>query len=124
MGEALINNLGGILTGIALVLTALTSFISVWRNGNRAVNIQAEQERIRTEVMAEQQKQNKHLEVIEGKVDGGMTTLQTAIANIATVATTANTMAASQAVTPAVPVERPTRDTALPGRRDSDKSKS
>jgi len=83
---ALMNNL----TGVALVITSVTGLISVWRNGNKTATLQEEQTKAKIEFMAEQVKQNKHLEVIEGKVDGGLTTLQSAIAHIATSATAAN----------------------------------
>ena len=121
---ALLNNL----TGVALVLTSITGLISVWRNGNRAANIQAEQAKVKLELMAAQEAQNKHLAVIEGKVDGGMTTLQTAIAHIATSASAAaNAAMVSQSATqPAVavvpiPPERGTRESE--GRREADKGK-
>jgi len=80
---ALVNNL----TGVALVLTSITGLVSVWRNGSRTVHIAAEQEKVKIALLAEQDKQNKQLAVIENKVDGGMTSLQQALASIATTAT-------------------------------------
>lgn len=109
---ALLNNL----TGVALVLTSITGLVSVWRNGSKASLIAAEQAKVKIELMAEQDKQNKHLAVIEGKVDGGMTTLQNAIAHIATSATAAN-----QATAALNAVAAPTSESELDGRRAGDK---
>lgn len=118
---ALMNNL----TGVALVITSITGLISVWRNGSKAAKIQQEQAQVKVELMAEQEKQNKHLQVIEGKVDGGMSAMQAAIAHIATAASAAANAAmlgkavagAADATTP--PVERGTREN--DGRRDADR---
>lgn len=70
--EVLINNLGAILTGAALFLTALTAFVSVWRNGNKIDSARTDQAVT-----------SAKLQSIEGKVDGGVSQLQTSLADIA-----------------------------------------
>jgi hypothetical protein len=109
---AMMNNL----TGVALVITSITGLVSVWRNGTKAAHIQAEQAKVKVELMAEQEKQNKHLAVIEGKVDGGMSAMQTAIAHIATAAVAANQATAAAAALA-------DSESELDGRRAGDKIK-
>lgn len=104
------------LTGVALVITSITGLLSVWRNGNKVTNIQTEQAQVKVELLAEQEKQNKHLAVIEGKVDGGMTTLQNAIAHIATAATAAN-----QATAATIATATTSAESEIDGRRAGDK---
>lgn len=69
MGEAIVNNLGGILTGGALLVTAIGTLVNIWFT----------------------QRNRWQITNVEKKVDGGMTQLQEALAEIAKTATAATT---------------------------------
>lgn len=84
MGEALVNNLGSILTGGALFLTALVSLLNLFftQRNRREISL------ARSDVAAVEKK----VDGVDKKVDGGMSQLQAALADVATTTTAAMTM--------------------------------
>lgn len=71
MVETIVNNLSAILFGTAALVSALAAFVSVWFNRNRLIETKSQ------------------LNAVEHKVDGGITKLQEALADIAKTASAA-----------------------------------
>lgn len=72
MVETIVNNLSSILFGLAALVTAMAAFVSVLLNRNQLV------------------KTGTKIDAIDKKVDGGLTRLQDALAEIAKVAAMAS----------------------------------